>query len=314
MKAPGPIRRKRMKDRILYLNLYIGLAGLLAAFTLLALGLPFMKVWFYCFAWWSFIVLVDSLNVRSFGSSPLRESGPGFFEAAFISVPVWLGFELFNLRLENWSYHGLPERLWERWPGYFIAFATVVPALQELASFFRGCLKSRKIVVRRLIVTRSLLRASSIAGFISLALSMAWPRFFFPFAWLGLIFLLEPVNYRRQTPSFLGDLEKGRAERLASWALAGIAAGLVWEFFNDWAGSHWEYSIPYFNFWKVFQMPLFGYGGFIPFALEIFAIYGLLDSVHQKIRRKPFARLLFWSGLLAFDFVCFYLVDIWTVL
>jgi len=298
-----------MKDQALRLNFYIGIAILAVASALLGLGLPFMRVWFYCFAWWSFLIFMDGLNIRTWGTSPLRESGSGFLAAAFFSVPTWLIFELLNLRLKNWSYHGLPGSLAERWPGYFIAFATVIPALQELAAFFRGFFKSEKLSVRPLPVTPSLLRISLFTGIVFLALSAAWPRIFFPLVWLGFIFLIEPINYRHQTASFLADLGRGRAERLASWALAGLAAGFVWELFNFWAGSHWEYSIPYLNFWKVFQMPLFGYGGFLPFALETFAIYGFLNFVYQKIRAKPIARFLFWSGLVAFDLICFYSID-----
>jgi len=303
-----------MKNRVLYFNLYRGLIGLAAAAILLGLGLPFMKAWFYCFAWWSFLLIVDSLNVRSWGASPLAESASRFLSAVFLSVPVWLVFELFNLRLKNWSYHGLPRSLLERWLGYFIAFATVIPALWELAFFFQGVLKDMKKVRFRFPVSPFLLRSSFTLGVVFLALSLAWPRLFFPLLWLGFIFLLEPVNYRRHAPSFLKDLENGRGSRLASWALAGLAAGLVWELLNYWAGSHWEYSIPGFNFWKIFQMPVLGYGGFIPFGLEVFAALALLDSFSQGLRRKPFWRALFWAGLVAFDLFCFYMIDKGAVL
>jgi hypothetical protein len=303
-----------MKNKILYLNLYVGLIGLAAAAILLALGLPFMKAWFYCFAWWSFLLIMDSLNVRRWGTSPLCESGSRFLFAAFLSIPVWLVFELFNLRLKNWSYHGLPPSLLERWLGFFIAFASVIPAVWELAVFFQGFLKGSKEARFWLSVGRPLLRISFLAGVVSLTLSVVWPGLFFPFVWLGFIFLLEPVNYRRHAPSFLADLENRRVRRLASWALAGLAAGFVWELLNFWAGSHWEYAIPHFNFWKIFQMPFLGYGGFIPFGLEVFAAYALLDSFYQGIRRKSIWRILFWAGLLAFDLFCFYLIDKGTVL
>jgi hypothetical protein len=304
---------ERMKNKVLYLNLYVGLVGLTTAGVLLAAGLPFMKAWFYCFAWWSFLLIMDSLNVRRRGTSPLGESGSRFLFAAFLSVPVWLVFELFNMRLKNWSYHGLPWSLPERWLGSFIAFATVIPAVWELAVFFQGFLKDTKEARFRLPVGLFLLRFSFMIGVVFLALSLAWPRLFFPLVWLGFIFLLEPVNYRRHAPSFLADLENCRASRLASWALAGLAAGLVWELLNFWAGSHWEYAIPHFNFWKIFQMPVLGYGGFIPFGLEVFAAFALLDSFYQGIRRKPLWRALFWAGLLAFDLFCFYQIDKVTV-
>jgi hypothetical protein len=302
-----------MKKKIFYLNLYLGLIGLAAAATLLAVGLPFMQVWFYCFAWWSFLLIMDSLNVRRLGTSPLRESWAQFLFMACLSVPVWLVFELFNLRLKNWTYRGLPQSLPERWLGYFIAFATVIPAVWELALFFQGFFKNRYVAFFRLPVGPFLLRLSVMSGALSLALSVVWPRLFFPFVWIGFIFLLEPINYRRQTPSLLADLQSGQGNRLASWALAGLAAGFVWELLNFWAGSHWEYTLPYFNFWRVFQMPVFGYGGFIPFALEVFAAYSFLNSSYQGLRRKPLLNVLFWTGILAFDLFCFYQIDARTL-
>ncbi len=229
-----------MKGRILSLILYIGMIGLAASVILLAVGLPFMKAWFYCFAWWSVLLIIDGLNVRRSGTSPLGESVSRFLRAAFFSVPVWLVFELLNLRLKNWTYHGLPKSLPERWLGFFIAFATVIPAVWEFSVLFQGLFKGRKEVRGRIQVSPVLLRSSLGIGIISLALSLSWPRLFFPLVWLGFIFLLEPVNYRLQAPSFLADLETGRGSRLVSWALAGLAAGLVWEALNFWAGSHWE--------------------------------------------------------------------------
>jgi len=303
-----------MKSKILYLNLHFGLIGLGASAILLAFGLPFMKAWFYCFAWWSFLLIMDSVNVRSRGTSPLCESGSRFLSAAFLSVPVWLVFELFNLRLKNWSYHGLPPSLPERWLGFFVAFATVIPAVWELAVFFQGFFKDRKELRFRPAIGPFWLRFSFVTGVVSLALSLAWPHLFFPFVWLGFIFLLEPVNFRRHAPSIMADLENRRGSRFASWALAGLAAGLVWESLNFWAGSHWEYTLPRLNFWKIFQMPVLGYGGFIPFGLEVFAAYALLDSFYQGFRRKFLWKALFWAGLLAFDLFCFYLLDQGTVL
>ncbi len=47
----------------------------------------------------------------------------------FFSVTVWLIFEGFNLWLLNWRYVGVEPRLWLRWLGYALAFATVLPGI-----------------------------------------------------------------------------------------------------------------------------------------------------------------------------------------
>jgi hypothetical protein len=302
-----------MSARWLRFNVYLGLIALAGSAGLLAAGVPFMKTWFYSFAWWSFLLALDGVNFRRTDASYLFDATPDFLFSAFLSVPVWLVFELFNLRLKNWSYHGLPASLPERWAGYVLAFATVIPALKIIAAFIRSLHKTKKWACGRLAVTPSLLRLSLVLGFASLTGGLVWPRLFFPLVWLGFLFLLEPLNYRRRRPSLLGDLEEGDASRIAGWMAAGLIAGLIWEFFNFWAGSHWEYHIPYLNFGRIFQMPVFGFGGFLPFALEVFAIDALVRSFYGRLKARPALRAAFWAGLIAFDLVVFYLIDIMTV-
>jgi hypothetical protein len=38
----------------------------------------------------------------------------------------------------------------------------------------------------------------------------------------------------------------------------------------------WIYHAPWGNWLHVFEMPLLGYGGYLPFALELYAIYHLI--------------------------------------
>ncbi len=290
------------------MTLGLGLAGLAVSAALLALGVSFMKTWFYCFAWWSLLLVLDAVNLRRTGVSPMTADFPLFVRTAFLSVPAWLVFEAFNIRLRNWSYHGLPPDLPVRWLGYFVAFATVTPALKELAALFLSFGRERS-GARRFKVTPALLGRLTAAGALMLALPIVAPRLFFPLVWLGFVFLLDPVNYRRGRPSFLRDFEDGRRGPVTAWMFAGLAAGLIWEFLNWWSGSHWEYHIPYLNFGRIFQMPVFGFVGFIPFALEIYALDAFLQGAYEKIRARAPLRAAFWAGLVLFDAAVFVLID-----
>lgn len=302
-----------MREKILRANVWIGLAGLAGASALLAAGWPFMKTWFFSFAWWSFILFLDGVNLRTTGTSPLASSGRDFWAAAFLSVPVWLVFEMANLRLRNWSYHGLPPGIVERWLGYAVAYATVIPALKELGHFFGHALEGVMRAGRRVRVGSGGRRGLTALGVVTLALPLVWPRIFFPLIWLGFAFLLEPGNERRGAPSLLGDLGRGRWDRAAGWMAAGLAAGILWEFWNWWAGAHWRYHIPCLNFGRVFQMPVFGYGGFVPFALEVFALSSFLFFLRDKLRRRRGAAAAAAAALLAFDLVAFRLIDLFSV-
>jgi hypothetical protein len=36
--------------------------------------------------------------------------------------------------------------------------------------------------------------------------------------------------------------------------------------------SHWEYALPFVHRFKIFEMPLLGYAGYLPFGLECLAV------------------------------------------
>jgi len=298
-----------MKGRILRFNLYAGLLVFVMAAILLWLKTPFMKIWFYCFAWWSFILVMDSLNFRIRKTSPLSQSMKTFLYSTFISVFVWLVFELFNLRLANWHYHDLPLSAAERWLGYFIAYATVIPALSEISCFLEGFLAKKRPSFFRLEASPPFLKFCVFLGSLFLILTVAWPKLFFPLVWLCFIFLLEPLNYWLKNDTLLADLAKNDWTRMWSWMLAGLAAGFLWEFWNFFADSRWEYSLPYLDIWRVFQMPVFGYGGFIPFALEVFAFYQLFLWAKKKLDKNIPMKTAFFLILVIFYFGCFYLID-----
>jgi len=299
-----------MREKIIRLNLFLGAALLAGAVLLLISGSGFMRAWFYLFAWWPFILIVDSINFRSGGASLFTRPERDVLFMAAVSVSIWLIFELFNLRLRNWSYHELPQSLWQRWLGYFTAFASVVPALAVLAEFFQQSPVVQKLPFPRIKPSSPLLRLSSLLGVMFLALTLIWPRLFFPCVWLCFIFLLEPLQFRLGNPSLLSDLEHRDGIRFWSWVAAGTAAGFIWEFFNFWAGSHWEYSIPYFEFGHIFQMPVLGYLGFIPFALEVLVIYGLLSYMRRRfLAGRRLTTVVVAAILMAFDASVFICID-----
>ena len=302
-----------MKEKILRFNLYAGLLIFAISIILLILRSSFIITWFYCFAWWSFILVMDSLNFRIRKISPLSESPRTFLFSAFISVFVWLIFELFNLRLGNWHYHDLPPHMTERWLGYFLAFATVIPAILEIAHFIEGFLKKKNLALFRLKVTPHFLKLCVFLGVLFFFLTIAWPSIFFPLVWLCFIFLLEPLNYWLKNETLTADLEKKNWTRIWSWILAGLAAGFLWELWNSFAGSHWKYSLPYLDFWRIFHMPVFGYTGFMPFALEIFAFYHLLKRMHKELEKRILAKTLVYLFFALFYLGCFYLIDSYSL-
>ncbi len=303
-----------MKEKILRLNLYIGLFAFLSSTLLLVLRIPFMKTWFFCFAWWSLILFLDSWNFRRQRSSLLSGSFGKFLFMAYLSVFLWVVFELFNLRLKNWSYHSLPLHAPERWAGYFLAFASVVPAIKELSLLFGDFLKGKSLALFRISPKPIVLWGFFLLGLLSVFFVLLWPKIFFPLPWLCFIFLLDPINYWLRNDSILEGFETGDWTQFWSWVLAGLVAGFLWELWNFWAGSHWEYSLPYLDFGRVFHMPVFGYTGFLPFSLEVFSLSTFLSVMKERLQQKTLLNILIFVALGLFCLVGFYLIDRFTLM
>ncbi|QJA05302.1 hypothetical protein FVE67_00200 [Thermosulfurimonas marina] len=287
----------------------LALGVFLLAWAGLLSGCPFLRTWFYLFAWWSYIFFVDWLVRRRRGSSRLSSSPKEFLQLSLWSAFIWFIFEWFNLFLKNWSYVHVPSNLFARWIGYVLAFATVLPGIFETYDFLET------LISRRLAFSpcspQTLVLPSVFLGMLSLALPLAYPRLFFPLVWVFAFLLLEPALYlANREASLLRDLEQGSLRRPFFLLLSGLICGLFWESWNYWAGTKWIYHLPWP--WlmrvKLFEMPLAGYLGFPPFALECWSLWQALVLLR---RRLP-------SWLLALIYISFLLfmcreVDHFTV-
>src|SRR5574341_1214710 len=83
-------------------------------FLLLSEIFLFVKVdlfycWFYFFAWWSYILVVDAVIYRLKRNSLILNRTKEFFMMIPWSIFIWLIFEAANLSLENWYYINLPH-------------------------------------------------------------------------------------------------------------------------------------------------------------------------------------------------------------
>jgi hypothetical protein len=237
--------------------------------------------WGFFFLWLGYCLSVDGLVYKRTGTSLAVRDWRKYVGLFLVSAPVWWLFELLNWRVQNWFYHG--RELFTNLEYALlatVAFSTVIPAVfgtAELVSSFGWVLRLRP--GPRIRPDRPTTRGFFFAGMLMLVLMLAWPRYFFPFLWLSLFFITEPVNI------WLGNrhLARWTAERdwrpvLALWVGVLITA-FFWEFWNYYSYPKWIYTVPCVDFWYIFEMPLLGYGGYLPFALELYALYHLVAGL-----------------------------------
>jgi len=262
---------------------YVGLAVMFAAEAALLAGQPLVGRWFTPIVWTGYVLFVDALAARVGGWSYLTTHRADGVLVALASIGCWWLFEWYNaprfwrggadLTGLWWQYHRMEPNLWLRRLGYDWAFATIFPALFLTAAVLRASL-FRGLRVQPWRLSPRLLRWSTMLGalmvVVPLVIVSSW---LVPLVWTGWALLLEPLNARAGRPSWLADLARGDGSRLLALLVAGAACGVLWEFWNYWATTRWTYTVPYLGHLKVFEMPVLGYLGFPPFALECYAMY-----------------------------------------
>jgi len=263
--------------------IWAGLAIMVVSETATLLHVEPFWSWNTPIAWSGFILFADGVVFRARGDSWIRSAPREFAALALVSIPLWLVFEGYNRVIDNWNYTGLPENFLLRQFGYAWSFATIWPAIFEGAELVGVVRRSggsgRPGGSQR--PMPSSVDMPDLPGLVVGAVMLVSPflvppataRYLAAPVWLGFIFLLDPINARRGADSLWLDARAGRYERIGNLALSGLLCGVLWEFWNYWARAKWHYTVPIMERWKIFEMPLPGYFGFPPFALECFTMY-----------------------------------------
>jgi len=241
--------------------------------------------------WLGYVLTVDGLTFWRRGDSLLGRSRPRFALLFAFSIPLWWLFEFANRFLENWRY--LPATEWGP-VAYFLlaslAFSTVMPAVFVTAELFRTFPPLDRVWWGpRIAPSRPALVAISLAGLAMFVLSLAFPRQAFPLVWLGVFFLLDPINALLGGKSIAEQVAGGRWDTVLVLFAAGLTCGFFWEMWNIRSLPKWVYEVPYVGGPKLFEMPWLGYGGYLPFALEIYAAYHLFHGLLFR-RRDAYLR------------------------
>jgi hypothetical protein len=280
------ISRERSFFSMLPRQFWLGLL-LVAIFWLLNWVLEGLRTHILFFPLWlGYILVVDGLVFYRRGTSLLTRNRRAFVGLFLVSIPVWWLFEVINWRTQNWEYLGR-ENFSDL--SFFVlsslSFSTVIPAVfgtAELVSTMGWLKRLPKGPVIKPVP--AVLWVFLLIGIGMLSAMFIWPKAFFPFIWLSFYFILAPINV------WLGNRSLSEYTAVANWQpvvalwIGTLICGFFWEMWNYYAYPKWIYHVPPFEFLYIFEMPLMGYGGYLPFGLELFAFYqlvvGLLGFKH----------------------------------
>ena len=242
--------------------------------------------WGFFPLWLGYCLTIDALVYRRTRTSLLTRSPRKYAGLFLVSAPVWWIFELLNLRTQNWAYLGaeiftpLEYFFWTT-----LSFTTVIPAVFGSAELFASFQFTKRLKPglrigadkRTSASFRPSLWSSTQAffalGWIMLILLLIWPRIFFGFMWLSLYFILEPVNIWLGNRSLANWTQNGDWRPVISLWLGVLLTAFFWEMWNYHSHPKWVYDVAWGDWFHIFEMPLLGYGGYLPFALELYAVY-----------------------------------------
>jgi hypothetical protein len=254
--------------------------GLVAVFWMLNWSLDGLRTqWAFFPLWLGYCLTIDALVLVRTGTSLFSRSQKKYIGLFIASAPAWWLFELANWRLQNWHYAGSETfSAFQFWFWATINFTTVIPAVFGSAELISSFLK-KPIKGPKLRPTKAITTGFFLSGWAMLAVMIAWPRIFFPFIWISLYFILEPINIWSGRRSLIEWIKDGNWQPAVALWLGILLTAFFWEMWNYLSYPKWVYSVPWGNWFHIFEMPLPGYGGYLPFALELFAMYHLLAGL-----------------------------------
>jgi hypothetical protein len=254
---------------------YFGVTLIVAAWVLAWTRFPwFSDFQHYTFGplWLGYILVINALTCQRTGHCLLRDR-PGRLAALFIlSIPFWWYFEYLNGYVHNWHYVGLPsltdmDYFWQASLAFSVVLPGVMSARDWLASFPRldyGLAHFRPLRARH---SRAWAWLALFAAAAALVLLGVWPQYLYVMVWVAPVLLIAAVQslYKRRT--LFHPLRRGDWRALMLPALAALVCGFFWELWNYRSLAHWEYAVPFVGQISLFEMPLLGYAGYLPFGM-----------------------------------------------
>lgn len=222
--------------------------------------------------WLGYIALVNAITFQRTGRCLLTHE-PRRLAALFLaSGAFWWFFEYLNRFVQNWWYDGIADFSPLRYVLFATpAFSTVLPAVLGTAALLEtflpagalgACRPRLPVGSRGSAVLLLLVACAGLAGI------GVWPDYCYPLLWLAPLFLLTAFRGLRGEDTILTPATRGDWRRIAVLMTAALLCGFFWEMWNAHSLAKWLYEVPFVGRFHLFEMPLAGFAGYLPFGLE----------------------------------------------
>lgn len=242
----------------------------------------------YTFAplWLGYVLTVDALVYRREGRSRLSDRPREFALLFPASALIWWYFEFLNRFVKNWWYEG--AEVFSA-AGYILfaalCFSTVLPSILVTSDLLLSFPGLRGRYARGPAMKpwkRGAVWAAGFGGAAGLALLARRPEPLFALTWLAPLVVVAAGLALAGGPTPLHPLGRGDWTSLLVPALAALVCGVFWEMWNFLALPKWHYAVPYVQTLHVFEMPLVGFLGYLPFGPLCWCLWSLLAGLFGR--------------------------------
>ena len=234
--------------------------------------------------WLGYVLAMNALVFRGTGRSPLTHRTRWFLALFPASAALWWLFEHLNQFVNSWYYSGVHATGdWDYFLQATLPFSTVLPAVASTLAWLRQFPRIEALALPPAPMSPALAWLALAAGAASLAAIGLSPERFYAALWIGPPLVFCALQQLVLDETLLSPLARGDWRPLLQPALAALACGLFWEMWNSGSLAQWHYSIPYAQRFHIFEMPLPGYAGYLPFGVMCALV---LDLVARIVERR----------------------------
>jgi hypothetical protein len=240
--------------------------------------------------WISYILVVNALKYQRSGQCMIT-STPVYFLLLFpLSAVFWWFFEYLNRFVQNWYYQSPQFSAVEYFWYATLSFSTVLPAVLGTRELIlqTGWLQSgyKHFLVLRWSRPKLLALVTLIFSIVGLAGIGVWPNHLFALLWISPLLIIVSLQELMNEPHVLTGVARGDWRLVISSALAALICGFFWEMWNYYSYARWVYRIPFVHRFQIFEMPLLGYAGYLPFGLQCTVVGGMFERLGKSWQKN----------------------------
>lgn len=241
--------------------------------------------------WLVYIVVVNALSYRRTGHCMMRDRPLIFLLLFPVSAIFWWFFEYMNRFVQNWYYAGVTHTAWSYVFHATTHFSTVLPAvlctrewLNDFPIIKRAFTSCRPITFRH-----SKIAAWAVLIISALALTaIGWaPHLLFPLVWIAPGVIIIALQAALGDEHVFSPFTRGNYRAVVTAMVAALICGFFWEMWNWQSLAKWIYVVPYVYRFKIFEMPIIGYTGYLPFGIECLVIGVALERYMTRSPSRP---------------------------